>query len=141
MKGELLAFMAALLWGTVPLLDKIIAATAISPVAANIVRSAGALLSLLLLSLLMRELSFEGIRGVNILILLTAGAIAGGIAMVIYYGALKSIGAAKAVPITSVYPLVTVVLSVLILGEKVNLPKVMAGTLLIVLGLVLVTTQ
>ncbi|NOY10814.1 MAG: EamA family transporter, partial [Archaeoglobi archaeon] len=72
----------------------------------------------------------------SVSILMTAGAIAGGIAMVVYFMALQKIGAAKTVPITSIYPLFTIIFSALILRENFDYTNVFIGTLLIVAGLI-----
>ncbi len=54
------------------------------------------------------------------------------------YKALKFGEASRVVPIAASYPLVTVILAVLFLGEKLTAPKV-AGVLCIVVGVGLVT--
>jgi len=63
--------------------------------------------------------------------LIVAGIIASGLAMVVYFKALKLSQASKVVPITSIYPLFTVIFSALLLGESVS-PKVVIGAILIV---------
>ena len=67
-----------------------------------------------------------------------AGIIASGLAMIIYFKALKLTQASRVVPITSIYPLFTVILSALILGEKVSL-RIAIGAILIVIGVMLVS--
>ena len=64
--------------------------------------------------------------------------ICGGIAgLWTYYHALRLGGASLVVPITATYPLITVILSWLILHEGVTLPRII-GTGLIVVGVWLV---
>ena len=67
----------------------------------------------------------------------TSGVMAGLLAMWTYYTALKAGATSKIVPISACYPLVTALLSVLILKEGITVPRVM-GTALIVLGIWLV---
>ncbi|RLI85949.1 MAG: hypothetical protein DRP01_05190, partial [Archaeoglobales archaeon] len=74
----------------------------------------------------------------NTILLIVAGIIASGLAMVVYFKALKLSQASKVVPITSIYPLFTVIFSSLLLGESVS-PKVVIGAILIVIGLALVS--
>jgi uncharacterized membrane protein len=50
---------------------------------------------------------------------------------------LKLSQASRVVPITSIYPLFTVIFSALLLGENIS-PKVVVGAVLIVIGLSLV---
>ncbi len=139
MKGFAFALISAFLWGIAPLFDKLaISDSKVLPVPANIVRCAGALITLLFLAAVTKEWNFSAINAEKIILLVIAGAIAGGLAMVTYYKALSTLGAGKTVPLTSIYPLITVIFSAVILGEKVNLPKTLLGTALIVCGIVLV---
>lgn len=137
--GEVLAFIAAVLWGFVPILDKTALIGNVSPYLANLIRSLGALIFLSIVVLVLRDFDLEVFDAKRVSLLMTAGAIAGGLAMVIYYMALKSIGASKAVPITSIYPLFTVIFSAIILRESFDLVRVLLGTALIVIGIVLVS--
>lgn len=66
-----------------------------------------------------------------------SGITAGLLAMLFYFSALKLGATSKIVPISATYPLVTVVLSCLLLGEQVTLWRVV-GTLLIITGIWLV---
>ncbi len=139
MKGIALAVISALLWGIAPVFDKLaISDSKVMPIPANMVRCLGAILALVALAFLTGERSFAAIDAKRALYLVVAGAIAGGVAMVTYYMALNTLGAGKTVPLTSIYPLFTVIFSVFFLGEKVDLVKVIAGTALIVCGVVLV---
>ncbi|RUM33697.1 MAG: hypothetical protein DSY33_03735 [Archaeoglobus sp.] len=139
MKGVTLAIVSALLWGIAPLFDKLaIVNSKVLPIPANTVRCLGAVAALLTLAVITGEWSFSAIDMKRAIYLVLAGAIAGGFAMVTYYAALKELGAGKTVPLTSIYPLFTVIFSVLILGERVNVTRAILGTLLIVCGVVLV---
>ena len=72
--------------------------------------------------------------GRSILLFGASGVMAGLLGMWTYYGALKMEATSKIVPIAACYPLVTALLSVLVLKEGVTLPRV-AGTALIVSGI------
>jgi transporter family protein len=66
-----------------------------------------------------------------------AGIMAGAIAVLAYYQALKFIGAGRTVPLTSIYPLVTVVFAAMLLGERLTLTTYL-GAVLIVAGVILI---
>ncbi len=137
MKGEILALISALLWGIAPLLDKYVISTGVSPYLANVIRVAGALSFLLIVTLVVKDFSVTKLTLKNVTYLIIAGIIASGVAMIVYFQALKLSQASRVVPITSIYPLFTVIFSALLLGENIN-PKVVVGAVLIVIGLSLV---
>jgi len=137
MKGEILALLAALLWGIAPIFDKIVVSSGVSPYTANLIRAFGAIAFLTLAVLWLRQFDLSAYTGKNLIYLLTAGALGGGLAMILYYIALKFTQASKVVPLTSIYPLFTVIFSAIALGENIS-PKVVVGTILIILGVVLV---
>jgi uncharacterized membrane protein len=131
--------MAAFLWGIAPIFDKLaISDSNISPYLANVIRSIGALTTLTILVLLLRDFNVASFDAKRVVYLLISGSIAGGLAMIIYFMALKQIGASRTVPLTSIYPLFAVTFSALLLGENVSM-RVVFGAILIVLGIVLVS--
>ncbi len=138
MRGELLALLAAFLWGIAPLLDKTVMSSNVSPYLANVIRVGSALVFLAIATLYMREYSTTHLTLRNVIYLIVAGVIASGLAMIIYFKALKLTQASRVVPITSIYPLFTVILSALILGEKVSV-RIVIGAILIVIGVMLVS--
>ncbi len=135
MKGEMLALAAALLWGLAPVLDKFALSRGVSIYAANLVRMLGAMIVLAAASFAAKSLSVDARAAAY---LLTAGALGGAIAMLLYYSALLSAPVSRVVAITATYPMFTAVLSAILLGESVGLRCVM-GILFIVLGIVLVS--
>jgi len=138
-RGELLALMAAFLWGLAPIFDKLaISDSNISPFIANVIRSIGALTTLTIIVLLFRDFNITAFDARRVVYLLISGSIAGGLAMIIYFMALRQIGASRTIPLTSVYPLFAVTFSALLLGESVSM-RVLVGAILIVLGIVLVS--
>ncbi|WP_456370728.1 EamA family transporter [Geoglobus sp.] len=136
MNGVVLAILSALMWGFVPVLDKTALASGISIYTAILVRSVGAILVMAIVVLLTGGLKPQDFSPRSVTMLMAAGAIAGGIAMVVYFMALQKIGAAKTVPITSIYPLFTIVFSAVLLRENFDYTNVFVGTLLIVAGLI-----
>ncbi|WP_457550341.1 EamA family transporter [Archaeoglobus sp.] len=137
MKGEILALVSALLWGIAPLFDKYVVSTGVSPYLANLIRVSGALMFLAIVTFVAKDYSYAKLTIKSITFLLIAGIIASGVAMIVYFQALKLSQASRIVPITSIYPLFTVIFSALLLGENVS-PKVVIGAVLIVVGLSLI---
>ena len=129
-----LLVVATLLWGATPILEKI-GLTKVDPVVGITVRSAVATVGLLILSLLLgRGRALIEVDGKGFLLFGLSGLLAGALGMWAYYAALKMEATSKIVPISASYPLVTALLTVLILREGVTLPRVI-GTALIVIGI------
>jgi len=130
----LLLVVTTLLWGATPILEKI-GLTKVDPVVGITIRSAVATVGLLILTLLLgRGRALLEVDGKGFLLFGASGLLAGALGMWAYYAALKMEATSKIVPISASYPLVTALLSVLILREGVTLPRVI-GTALIVIGI------
>jgi len=130
----LLLVVTALLWGATPILEKI-GLIKVDPVVGITIRSAVATVGLLILTLLLgRGRALMEVDGKGFLLFGASGVLAGALGMWAYYAALKMEATSKIVPISASYPLVTALLSVLILREGVTLPRVI-GTALIVIGI------
>jgi transporter family protein len=80
------------------------------------------------------ELAHLEIR--NIFFLVTGGLIAGFFGQLALYNALKVGEASIVVPISATYPLITLIIAVLFLGESVTLTKVL-GIILVISGVAL----
>jgi transporter family protein len=125
---------ATLLWGATPILEKI-GLTKVDPVVGITIRSAVATVGLLILTLLLgRGRALIEVDGKGFFLFGASGLLAGALGMWAYYAALKMEATSKIVPISASYPLVTALLSVLILREGVTLPRLI-GTALIVIGI------
>lgn len=135
MKGEVLALLAAVLWGIAPILDRY-ALQEVSVYPAIVVRAFGGFVAISLISLALRN--FEIPFSPSLILLLISGAISGAFAMVLYFDSLKSIGASRAVAITAVYPMITAILSAIFLSEAFS-ARLVLGIVLIVLGIILVS--
>ncbi len=137
MTTTLLLLITALLWGSSPIIEKI-GLGKIDPLTAISIRSF-AITAILLIFLTVtgkiRDIFAVDIKYVAIFA--ASGFLAGLLGMWTYFGALKLSPTSKVVPIAAVYPLVTAILSVLILKEGVT-PLRLAGTLLIIAGIWLV---
>jgi len=95
-------------------------------------------ISLLILTFLLgKGRTLVSLDGKSILLFGASGMMAGLLGMWTYYMALKMEATSKIVPIAACYPLITALLSVLILNEGVSVSRVI-GTALIVSGIWLV---
>lgn len=133
----LLIIITTLLWGFTPIIEKI-GLVKLDPIIGVTIRSLIVTMSLLILILLsgkFKELLEVDVK--SILIFSASGLMAGLFAMWTYYTVLKQWPTSKVVPISASYPLITMILSAFILKEGVNFSR-MIGTLLIVLGILLV---
>jgi transporter family protein len=125
------------LWGVTPIFEKVGLAK-VDPLIGVTIRSALVTAGLFLLTFLLgKGRALIELDGKSIFLFGTSGMMAGLLGMWTYYTALKMEATSKIVPIAACYPLVTALLSVLILKEGVTLPRVI-GTALIVSGIWLV---
>ena len=133
----LLLIVTTLLWGSTPILEKMGLAK-VDPLIGVTIRSAVVTAGLFLLAFLLgKGRTLLELDGKSILLFGASGMMAGLFGMWAYYGALKMEATSKIVPIAACYPLVTALLSVLVLKEGVTLHRVI-GTALIVSGVWLV---
>ena len=133
----LLLIVTALLWGTAPIIEKIGLAK-VDPLVGVTIRSTIVTVGLLILTFLLgRGRALFSLSGNSILIFGASGMMAGLLGMWTYYAALKMEATSKIVPIAACYPLVTALLSILILKEGLTCSRVI-GTALIVSGIWLV---
>jgi transporter family protein len=132
-----LLIITALLWGTTPILEKIGLAR-VDPLIGVTVRSIVVTAGLLILTFVLgkgRALFQLDVK--SVVFFGASGVMAGLLGMWTYYTALKLEATSRIVPIAASYPLVTALLSALILGEGLTLPRLI-GTGLIVSGIWLV---
>jgi transporter family protein len=132
-----LLIITALLWGTTPILEKIGLAR-VDPLIGVTVRSIIVTAGLLILTFVLgkgRALFQLDVK--SVVFFGASGVMAGLLGMWTYYTALKLEATSRIVPIAASYPLVTALLSALILGEGLTLPRLI-GTGLIVSGIWLV---
>ena len=133
----LLLVITAVLWGATPILEKIGLAK-VDPLVGVTIRSSIVTAGLLILTLAMgKGKALLEVEAKAVFLFGASGVMAGILAMWTYYTALKVGATSKIVPISACYPLVTVLLSALILREGITFARVM-GTALIVSGIWLV---
>ena len=129
-----LLFATAVLWGATPIIEKI-GLRKVDPLVGVTIRSAIVTASLFILTFLLgKGRSLIALDGKSILIFGASGMMAGLLGMWTYYTVLKMEATSKIVPIAASYPLVTVLLSALILKEGITFSRVI-GTALIVSGI------
>ena len=135
--ATVLLIITVLVWGTTPIIEKT-GLTKVDPLIGVTIRSMTVTIGLLALTLLLgKGRAIFGVDGKGFLIFGASGVMAGLVGMWTYYTVLKMGETSKIVPIAACYPLVTALLSVLILREGVTLARVI-GTALIVMGIWLV---
>ncbi len=133
----LLLIATTFLWGATPILEKVGLAK-VDPLIGVTIRSALVTAGLFLLTFLLgKGRALIELDGKSIFLFGASGMMAGLLGMWTYYTALKMEATSKIVPIAACYPLVTALLSILILKEGVTLHRVI-GTALIVSGIWLV---
>jgi transporter family protein len=132
-----LLIVTMLLWGATPILEKM-GLTKVDPLIGVTLRSAIVTVGLLVLTFLLgKGRALIELDGKSVLLFGASGLMAGIFGMWTYYMALKMEATSKIVPITACYPLVTALLSVLVLREGITLHRII-GTALIVSGIWLV---
>ena len=139
MKIEVILFLVitAFLWGTTPVLEKI-GLGRVDPLMGVTIRSIAVTIALLIyLALVGRIRQIFQVDPKALAIFSITGLMAGLLGMITYFAALKLGATSQIVPIAATYPLITVILSVLILGENVTFLR-LAGTVLIIAGVWLV---
>jgi transporter family protein len=130
----LLLIVTTLLWGATPIIEKV-GLRKVDPLIGVTIRSAIVTAGLFIVTFLLgKGKSLLEVDGKSLLLFGASGMMAGLLGMWTYYAALKMGATSKIVPIAASYPLVTALLSVLILREGVTLPRVF-GTALIVIGI------
>ena len=139
MKADIILFLVltAVLWGTTPVMEKIGLGNT-DPLTGVTIRSIAVTLALLAYVVIAGRFGALIHSGGRALVIFSVtGIMAGLLGMITYFFALKNAPASEVVPIAATYPLVSAILSVLILGEHVTLVRFL-GTVLIVLGIWLV---
>lgn len=136
MKAEiiLLLILTALLWGSTPVLEKI-GLSKVDPLTGVTIRSIAVTLALIAYLILTGKIrQVFNIDFKTVTIFSATGIMAGLLGMITYFAALKKGATSQIVPIAATYPLVTAILSILILREHVT-PLRLVGTIFIILGI------
>lgn len=130
----LLLIITAFLWGSTPVLEKI-GLGKTDPLTGVTIRSIAVTIALLIYITFAGKIKelFQTDPKTLVIFSLT-GIMAGLLGMLTYFFALKKGATSQIVPIAAAYPLITAILSVLILREHVT-PLRIAGTILIIVGI------
>ncbi len=131
-----LLFFTVLLWGTTPLFEKLALGRG-SPVVVLFFRTAFIAACMAAVAAATGQIGqVARMDGRTLVFTLLSGLTGGVLGLTAYFHALRMGQASVVVPLTSTYPLVTVVLSILVLGEPITPTKIL-GVLLIVAGVML----
>lgn len=138
MKTFWFAIAAAVLWGTVPIIEKIGLSKGINPMFAVVLRTVGSISAamVLLAFLAQNKSNFSNFTWTAMALLMLGGMLANVVGQVLFYKALQGGDVSTVLPITGAYPMIAFVLGVLLLGETVTMQK-LAGAGLILGGIIL----
>lgn len=125
--------LTALIWGVVPILEKIGLGGTVRPMVGLAFRSLGVCVGLALLLCWLPSSSLTAVGWRSATWLMTGGCLASVLGQMMFYHSLKLGEASRMAVVAGAYPLVTCLLGVLILREPLTLTKV-AGAVLIVVG-------
>ncbi len=135
--GISLLFITMFLWGCTPLLEKI-GLKEVEPLTGVLIRSGVTTIVLLVIFIFngrIHELTKVSLK--NYSLFSASGIMAGLVAMWTYYYLLRTGMTSKIVPIAAAYPLITAVLSVVVIGEQVTLQRII-GIILTIGGIILI---
>lgn len=136
MEAFFLALLTAFIWGFVPFLEKV-GLSSVEPTAAYLVRCSGVFLGVVILIAFTPQFPSFGKMGIKaIFFLVLSGILAGVVAQLVFYKALKTGDISRIIPVTCCYPLFSFFLGWLFLGEEITVSKA-AGMLLILGGILL----
>lgn len=132
-----LLLVTMVLWGSTPLLEKL-GLKDVDPLTGIFIRSFVITIILFIIYLFtgrLHELTRISLK--NFSLFAASGIMAGLVAMWTYFYLLKGGMTSKIVPIAASYPLITAILSILILGEQVTAQRII-GIILTIVGIILV---
>lgn len=137
MKAFYFALMTAVVWGIVPILEKMGVAR-IAPLAGVFIRSCGVVIGIAIMAIFNSQAVRIALKADprTIFLLVLGGFMASIVGQIFFYNALKIGEASKVVPIAGIYPLVAFLLGVIFLGETFTAVK-LGGVIFVVLGLLL----
>lgn len=137
MKPFYYAILAAIVWGTAPIIEKTgLANTA--PLTGVVMRSFGVLIGMVVLLIFNNGLLKSVFKAdpKTAVFLIMGGVIASILGQIFFYNALKYGEASKMVPIAGTYPLVSFLLGLMFFGETFTITKGL-GMLFVILGVFL----
>ncbi len=137
MKAFYFAVLTAVVWGAVPVLEKL-GLTKIAPLSGLLIRSSGVLIGALSIAILNNQAFRVALKAEphTIIFLALGGLMASILGQIFFYNALKSGEASKVVPIAGIYPLISFIIGIIFLGEGITAAKT-AGVIFVLMGLFL----
>lgn len=137
MQGFYWALLTAFVWGAVPLLEKI-GLSKIEPFPGLLLRCLGVILGLILLVIFRFQTVKEAMvaKPQAVFFIMLGGLLASVVGQMFFYRALKVGELSKVVPVAAGYPVISFILGIIFLSEKITLVK-LSGVGLVVLGAVL----
>lgn len=138
MKAFWFAVIAAVMWGTTPIIEKMALSKGINPMFAVVLRTVGSTIAAgILLAFLSRyKTSFTNFTWNAMVLLMIGGMLANVVGQIFFYKALQTGDVSTILPITGAYPMIAFVLGILVLGEAVTAQKI-AGAVLIMGGIIM----
>lgn len=137
MKAYYFALLTALVWGLVPVFEKM-GLSRLTPAAGIFVRclavSSGAIVLLIARPQILPELARTPLRNIGLIVF--GGFTANFIGQLLFYNALKDGDVSRVTPVAGAYPLIAFLLGILVLGESLTVTK-MFGIAFVLLGVFL----
>ena len=132
------ALMTAVVWGIVPILEKMGVTRIVAPLAGVLIRSCGVIIGALILGIFSKGAFKIALKAdpPTIFLLILSGLMASILGQIFFYNALKVGEASKVVPIAGTYPLISFLLGIIFLGESFTAAKA-GGIVFVILGLFL----
>jgi len=137
MNSFIWAILCALVWGIVPLFEKM-GLVKIDPMVGLFYRCLGVIVGIVLLFIFFNQPIKQSMTQLHpgMFFLVLGGFMASVVGQVCFYHALKTGEMSKVVPIAATYPLVSFILGIIFWGEKFTLVKG-GGILFVILGVML----
>jgi len=133
------AILTALVWGVVPILEKLGLSSNINLLSGLFIRCLGVIIGALILIVFrfrLLKLDLSNVSLSTVILLFLGGFLASFVGQLFFYKALKFGQASKVVPLAATYPLISFLLALIFLGEKITVAKIL-GVCCVILGVVL----
>jgi len=131
------ALLAALVWGTAPLLEKM-GLMKIEPLPGLFLRTFGVMFGIAMLLVFKSDVVKQAFaaKPQTIIFIMLGGFLASFVGQMFFYKALRMGEASRMVPLAATYPVVTFILGIIFLSEKITLAK-LSGVALVISGIML----
>jgi len=131
------ALLAALVWGTAPLLEKM-GLMKIEALPGLFLRIFGVIFGLVMLLMFKFDVIKQAMQAKpqTILLIMLGGFLASFVGQLFFYKALRLGEASRVVPLAATYPVVTFILGIIFLSEKITIAK-LSGVALVISGIML----